>query len=126
MRSCTSCTWPSRMRTSIAPSPSTRASTSVRISRSAIARLALGAERRGAGIERAVQPYDVLLGHAVAGHPRPECGGVGLLHRSEAAIAAAVVARAQRPAAGVRDGAHARRAVGDHHAHVAAALALHA
>src|SRR5690349_24012199 len=109
MRSLTSVTWPSRTRTSMAPSPSTRASTSVRISRSAIARLALGAERRRGRVEGPVQPHDVLLGHAVAGHPRAERRGVGLLHRAEAAVAAAVIARAQRPAAGVGHRAEARR-----------------
>src|SRR6266540_3203355 len=126
MRRRTSSTCPSRMRTSMAPSPSTRARTSVMISRSAIARLALGAERRRAGVEGAVQSHDVALGQPVTRHPRRERPRVGLLHWAEAAVAAAVVARAQRAAAGVGHRAQARRAVGDHHADVAAALALDA
>src|SRR5919198_4163454 len=126
MRSLTSCTSPSRTRTSIAPSPSTRASTSVRISRSAIACLALRGERSRAGVERAVEAHDVALRQAVPRQPGAQRTGVGLLHRAEAAVAAAVVARAQRPTAGVRHRAHARRAVGDHDADVAAPLALHA
>ena len=48
------------------------------------------------------------------------------LHRAEAAVAAAVVGRAERAAAGVGDRAEARRAVRDHDADVAAPLALHA
>src|SRR5512133_1612441 len=126
MRSLTSWTRPSRTRTSIAPSPSTRASILVRISRSAMVRLALGPERRRAGVERAIQAHDVALGQVVTGQPAPERARIGLLHRPETAVAAAVVARAQRTAAGVRHRAQARRAVSDHHADVAAALALDA
>src|SRR5512133_854620 len=114
------------MRTSMAPSPSTRARTSVMISRSAIARLALGAERGRAGVEGAVQADHVALGQPVTRHPGRERPGVGLLHRPEAAVAAAVVARAQGAAAGVGHRAQARRSVRDHHADVAAALALDA
>ena len=50
----------------------------------------------------------------------------GRLHRPEAAVAAAVVGRAECAAAGVRDRPEAGRAVGDHHADVAARLALEA
>src|SRR4051795_12096388 len=101
MRNLTSCTCPSRTRTSMAPSPSTRARTSVRISRSAIAGLALGAERRRGRVEGSIQAHDVLVGHAVGGHPGAERRRVGLFHRAEAAVAAAVVAGAQRSTAGV-------------------------
>src|SRR6476619_7103337 len=101
MRSLTSCTWPSRTRTSIAPSPSTRASISVTILRSAMVRLALGAKRRRARVEGPVQAHDVALGQIVAGQPAAERARVGLFHRPEAAVAAAVVARAQRPASRV-------------------------
>src|SRR3954469_3024288 len=112
MRSRTSSTRPSRTRTFSAPSPSTRASASVTNTRS------------GMLVEAAVEPHDVALGQAVLRQPGTERVAVGRFHRPEAAVAAAVVARAQRATAGVRQGAEARRAVRDHHAHVAAALAL--
>src|SRR4051794_24491094 len=115
MRSWTSSTRPSRSRTRRAPSPSTRASAGVTISRSGIA----------AGVEGAVQAHQVALVDAVPQQPGAQRAGVGRLHRPEAAVAAAVITGAQRAAAGVRHRAEARRAVRDEHAHVAGALALH-
>src|SRR4051794_23072636 len=114
MRRRTSSTRPSRRRTCRAPSPSTRASASVTISRS------------GTGVERPVEADEIALGHAVRGQPGAEGARVRGLHRPEAAVAAAVIARAQRAAARVRDGAEAWRAVRDHDAHVAPPLALDA
>src|SRR5262245_49175761 len=130
MRSLRSATSPSAMRTYIAPSPSTRASASVRSVRvrrsGSLTRLALLPERRGRGVERAVDAHDVALVDAEPAEPAAERARVRRLHRAEAAIAAAVVARAQCAAAGVGDRPEARRAVRDHHADVAAALALDA
>src|SRR3954469_8101222 len=118
------------MRTYIAPSPSTRASASVRSvrvrRRSALTRLALGPERRRRRVEGAVDAHDVGLADPQPPEPVAERAGVRRLHRPEAAVAAAVVARAQRSAAGVRDRPEARRPVRDHHADVAAPLALDA
>src|SRR5688572_28244191 len=115
----TSSTWLSRRRTWRDPSPSTRASGPERSSRSAMCL----AELRRARVEGAEQPHDVdlLQPEVVAERAR-----VRRLHRPEAAEAAAVIARAQRPAARVRDGPEAGRAVGDHHADVAGPLALDA
>src|SRR3954463_6799955 len=116
MRRRTSSTTPSRTRTCSAPSPSTRASAVATRMRSVI----------GEGVEGAVQAHDVALGKAVRGHPRAERARIRRLHRPEAAEAAAVVARAQRAAARVRDRAEARRAVRDGDADVPGALALDA
>src|SRR5687767_3177425 len=115
----TSSTRSSRRRTCSEPSPSTRASGPERSLRSAM-RLA---ERRRPRVEGAEQSHDVdLLQPEVVA----ERGRVRRLHRPEAAEAAAVVARAQRTAARVRDGAEAGRAVRDHHADVAGPFALDA
>src|SRR5262245_35746199 len=122
MRSSRAAISPSAMRTYIAPSPSTRASASVRnvrVRRSdPLTRLALLPEGRGRGMERAIDAHDVALLHAEPAEPAAERARVRRLHRPEAAVAAAVVARAQRAAARVRDRPEARRAVRDHHADV--------
>src|SRR4051794_38053408 len=132
MRRRRSATSPSAIRTYIAPSPSTRASASVRIVRvrrgsaRSLTRLALLTEGGGRRMERAEDAHDVDVLDAEPLEPASERPGVRRLHRPEAAVAAAVVARAQRAAAGVRDRPEARRAVGHHDAHVAAPLALDA
>src|ERR1044072_4147815 len=115
MRSLTSSTRPSRMRTNIAPSPSARVGASVRIVRlrSVLMRLALTAKRRGAGVEGPKHPHEVRVADAVPLQPAAERGGLRVLHRAEAAVAAAVVRRAQRAAARVRDRPEARGAVRD-------------
>ena len=78
------------------------------------------------GVEGAVDAHEVALARPRARHPRAQRRGVRRLHRPEAAVAAAVVGRAERAAAGVGDRPEARRAVRDHHADVAAPLALDA
>src|SRR5262245_33042640 len=117
MRSLRSATSPSAMRTYMAPSPSTRASASVRSVRvrrsGAFMRLALLPERRGRGVERAVDAHHVSLLDAEPAEPAGERARVRRLHRPKAAVAAAVVARAQRAAARVRDRPEAGRAVRD-------------
>src|SRR4051794_27741210 len=118
MRRCTSSTCPSWMRRNIAPSPSTRASRSVLIVRVSVT--------EGLDVEGPVHAHEVDLFHPQAREPRVERLRTRGLHRAEAAVAAAVVGRAERAAAGVGDRAQARRAVRDHHADVARALALDA
>src|SRR4051812_34124006 len=114
------------MRRNIAPSPSTRASRSLLIVLVSLMRFARHAERLGPGVERAVDAHEVDLLHPQAGQPRVERLRPRRLHRAEAAVAATVIGGAQRAAAGVGDGAEAGRAVGDHDADVARALALDA
>src|SRR4051812_317658 len=114
------------MRRNIAPSPSTRASRSVLIVRVSLMRFTRGAERLGVGVERPVDAYEVHLLHPETGEPRAERLGAWRLHRAEAPVAPAVVGGAQRAAARMGDRPEARRAVGHHHADVAAALALDA
>src|SRR3954451_8109360 len=127
MRSFTSATWPSRSRTSIAPSPSTRARYSVMNLRSvATGSAGRRAERLGVCVEGPVHADDVALLDAVPLHPVGQRAGVRRLHGAEAAVAAAVVGRAERSAPGVRQRAQARCPVRAHHTDVAAALALHA
>ncbi len=67
---------------------------------------------------------------AVAEAETPQPGGerrsVRRLLRPETAVAAAVMARAQDAAARLRDGAETRRAVRDHYAQIALALAVEA
>src|SRR5512132_1078391 len=130
MRSSTVSTRPPRVRTSMAPSPSTRASASTRRVRLPSAlwvmAFALPPERLGVGVEGAEGALDLLVVHAEALQPAGERAGVRGLLGAEAAVAAAVVGGAQRAAAGVGDRPQAGRAVGDHHADVAGQLALHA
>src|SRR5262249_59610106 len=118
-----------RIRTCIAPSPSTRASAAVwivRVSPSAIGlqSLALFPERLPRSVEGAVDPDHVPLVHAEPLEPAREGRSVRRLHRAEAAVAAAVIARAERAAAGVGHGPEAGRALGHHHADVPRSLAL--
>ncbi len=84
------------------------------------------AERRRAGVEGAVHAHQVDVLGAELAMRALERRGVRRLHRPVAAVAAAVVGGADRAAAGVGDRAQAGRAVRDHHAHGAAALALDA
>ena len=83
------------------------------------------AERRLADVERAVDALDVALAHAAGGELAAQCRRVRRLHRTEAAIAAAIVRRADRAAAGMRDRAETRDAA-HQHAGGAAQLALDA
>src|SRR5450755_2642460 len=130
MRSCTSSTSRSRMRTLIAPSPSTRARAAVLIRRlrggSSGAAIALTFALEGgcARVERAVHANQVDVVYVELAHPGAQRCGVGRLHRPEAAVATAIERRAQRTATGVRHRAQAGRAVSDHDAVVAAQLAL--
>src|SRR3954447_11907350 len=131
MRSFTSTTSPSLMTTFIAPSPSTRASASVTRMRSrplpgALIALALVAEVRRIGVEEPVAADDVRVIEPQPFQPPAQRGHVRALDRAEAAVAAAVVGGTESAAAGLRHGAEAGGAVRDHHANVAAALALHA
>src|SRR5436190_1425480 len=128
MRSFTSTTSRPRIVTDIAPSPSTRESAFLRRtrSRSSLMALALLAELRRVRVIEAVHPHDVALLDAKVAQMAAEGRHVRRLHRPVAAVTAAVVGRAECPAAGVSHGPEARRAVRDHHADVAAPLALHA
>src|SRR5687767_10478544 len=89
-------------------------------------RLARLAEVAGAGVERAVDADEIARIGTELRHARALRRRVGRLLRPEAAVAAAVVRRADGAAAGVRDGPEARRAVRHHDADSAAALALDA
>src|SRR5262249_7656526 len=123
MRSLTSVTWSPSISTLIAPSPSTRARYSVAIVLTR--RSAIRAHFVEFGdVERPEHALDALLVETVGAQPGAERSGVRRLHRAEAAVAAPVVAGAERAAPGVRDGAEARRPVSDGDADVAAALAL--
>src|SRR5690242_258004 len=126
MLSLTSSTFPSAMRTIIAPSPSTRARKSVLIV--FVRRSAIDGPRlvEGFDVEGAEDIVDLAVAHAEEVQAPGQRRGVRCLLRSEAAVAAAVVRRADRAAACVRDRAEARRPVGDRHADGAAPLALHA
>src|SRR4051812_48791893 len=125
MRSSALFTLLSRMVTVSAPSPSTRARFSTLIVLRAMA-LGLQAEGLGVGVEGAVETVDVAFARADLGQFLRQRDGVRRLHRSVAAIAAAVEARAERAAAGMGDRPQARRAVGNHHADIAFELALDA
>src|ERR1035441_10676733 len=117
MRSLTSATWRPSILTYIAPSPSTRASRSVRITRRCLPSLmclACPPERLGVGVEGAVHAHQVHFVGALLAHLSAQGRGVRSLHRPVAAVAAAIIGRADRTAAGVGDGAEARCAVGDH------------
>src|SRR5947209_18160984 len=125
MRSSALFTWLSRMTTVSAPSPSTRARWSTLI---VLRAMAFGLQPEGlvVGIERTIEPVQVALGRAELGKLLRQRHRVRRLHRPVAAVAAAVVARAERAAAGMGDRAKARRAVRDHHADIALQLALDA
>ena len=120
------------MRTYIAPSPSTRASMFVRIVRvrggsgGGVMRIAFLLELGTGRVERAEDVVQLPFGGAESLAPAREGGRVRGLLGPEAAVAAAVVRRADRPAPRVRDRPEARSSVRDHHADVAAPLALDA
>src|SRR5512134_3781248 len=106
-----------------APSPSTRVMYPTWRVRDSVISLALLAEGRGRRVVGAQGPHDVPPRHAHAGEHARERLGLRGLARAEAAITAAEVARAERAAAGVGDGAEAR-GPGDQDADVAAHLAF--
>src|SRR5512141_129061 len=112
------------MRTNIAPSPSTRASAFVLIVFVRDSVIAGPHLLEGGDVEGPERPVDVALVHAEHAELPREGNRVRRLHRPEAAVATAVVRRAERAAARVGDGAEARGAVRDHHADVATPLAL--
>ena len=89
--------------------------------------LALLPEISALGVEGAEGAH-AGLGAALpeVGQSAAQRGRVRRFHRAEAAVAAALVGRAERVAAGVRHRAQAGRAVRDHHADRAAPLALEA
>src|SRR5512132_1731582 len=129
IRSSTSSTEPSRITTRIAPSPSTRARKSVLIVRRPFVLamgLALLTEGLGGRVISPERSEEVAVGGAEALHPPGEGSRVRALHRTEAAVAATVVGRADRATPRVRHRAKARRPVGHHHTDVAAPLALDA
>src|SRR5664279_968547 len=84
------------------------------------------AELVGVGVEGTVDALQFALAHADGGKLATQGRRIRRFHRTEAAIAAAIVARAERAAAGVGDRAKTRRAVGDHDADVALQFALNA
>src|ERR1035441_9541509 len=130
MRSCTSSTSRSRMRTLIPPSPSTRASAAVPIRRlrrgssGTAIELTFALEGRRARFERSLYANQVDVVQGELAHAGAQRSGGGRLHRPQAAVAAAIERRAQSAAAGVRHRAKAGSAVSDHDAVVAAQLAL--
>ena len=67
-------------------------------------------------VERREHPVDAVTGHSVTAQQRDQRRGVRRGGGPEAAVAAAVVRRAQRPASGVGHRAQAGNAVGDNHA----------
>src|SRR5215470_17888233 len=131
MSSLASVTCPSCTTTSRPPSPSTLARAGTETDRPPgllpwVMRFGLLTERGGVGVERAEHPGQVGMVYAQPLPPGRQRGGVGCLHRPEAAVASACVGRAQRAAPGVRHGAKAGRAVCDHHAGDPGPLALDA
>src|SRR4051794_20308920 len=85
----------------------------------------LFAEWRLPDVERAVDPLYVALGHAALRELAAQRRRVRCLHRPEAAVAAAVIRRADRAAAGMRHRPETRDAAYQH-AGGAAQLALDA
>src|SRR5512143_2836123 len=132
MRSLTSATWPPRTCTVRPPSPSTRARASTTIVFVLLRALVLiGITRHpeggGPGVVGAEGANEVGPGRAeVLLPPAAEGRGVRRLRGAEAAVAAALVRGADRPAAGLGDGPEAGRAVGGHDADRGPALALEA
>src|SRR5215470_15753912 len=78
--------------------------------------LALFAECLGTRIECAKNPGDIALAHSQGREFAGDRTGVRALGRSETAVAPATVSRTDRAAAGLRDGAETRRALGNHDA----------
>ena len=89
-------------------------------------RIALLPELGTGRVERAEDVVQLPFGRAETLAPAREGGRVRGLLGPEAAVAAAIVRRADRPAPGVRDRPEAGRPVRDHDADVAAPLALDA
>src|SRR5512134_953792 len=104
-----SATCRSRITTRIAPSPSTRARKSVLIVRRSAMGVTRGAERLRGRVEGAEGAAGVASVRAELQPLARQGDRVRALHRPEAAVAASVVGRAERAAAGVRDRAEAGR-----------------
>ena len=83
-----------------------------------------GDASEGLDVERAHQAVDRVGLDAELAELGVQGRDVGLFHRAEAAVAAAMERRAQRAAPGLGDRAEAGRAVGDHHAARRRGLAL--
>src|SRR5579871_1674980 len=113
------------MTTVSAPSPSTRASALTLIVLRAMT-LGLRAERLAVSVEGTVEPMQVALARAEGSKLSRQRDRIRRLHRSIAAVTAAIVAGAQRTAAGVSDRAEAWRSVRDQHTDIASELALDA
>src|SRR5262245_38609399 len=117
-------TWPSRIVTRSAPSPSTRASPATV---SCLVRWLIAVpvgEGGSGGVERREHPADGALVHAAYPELLGQRRDVGGGHRAEASVAPPRVRGAKRAAPGVRDGPQARGPVGHHHARQAPAPAL--
>src|SRR5215467_1636693 len=131
MSSLVSVTWPSLTMISRPPSPSTRARAGTLMCRLPcvmLARLLVcgRAEWLGRGVKSAERTSQ---GWATRAEVLPDLGhrrGVRRFHRAEAAVAAAIDARAERAAASLRHWPQARRAVRHHHADPPGAFALDA
>src|SRR5215470_20267636 len=117
-------TWPSRIVTRSAPSPSTRASPATVSSLLRWLIVVPVGEGGSGGVERREHPADGALVHAAYPELLGQRGDVGGGHRAEASVAAARMSGAQRAAPGVGDGSQAGGPVRHHHARQAAALAL--
>src|ERR1035437_555558 len=127
MRSSTSVTRPSRVRMNIPPSPSTRARAGMRRVRFWVLAgisFALLAEGVGPGVERPEGSNQVWTRDPGALEPARKRRGVRGVRRTEAAVAAPTVGRAECTATGLRHRPETGRAGGNHHADVLTALAL--
>ena len=80
----------------------------------------------GVGVESAINAFERLVVHPELLQPTAERGRIRRFLRTETAIAAAIIGRAKRAAAGMGDGTKAWRAMGDHNAGVALKFALYA
>src|SRR5262245_59098187 len=87
----------------------------------------LAAERFRCSVESAKGAQKIRVRNAkCVAHPSAERASVRSFHRTEAAIAAAVIGGADRSASCVRDRPEAWRPVSDHHANGATQFALKA
>src|SRR5262252_1232379 len=117
-------TWPSRIVTRSAPSPSTRASpATVSCLLRWLIVVPVG-EGGGGGVERREHAADGALVHAAYPELLGQCRDVGGGHRAEASVAPPRMSGTQRTAPGMRDGPEARGPIRHHHARQAAPLAL--
>src|SRR5215475_2513570 len=104
-------TWPSRIVTRSAPSPSTRARPlTMRLLERWLIAPALG-EGRGGDVERREYPVDGALVHAAHAELRGQRRDVGCGHRAEASVAAPRMRGAQCAAPSMGDGPQARSPV---------------